>query len=424
MTVKTLLLAGGALLGSVSAASASGFQVYLPGQKSIGMGATGVGLALDQSALFLNPGALAMVRANGVQLGANATFARLAFRSANGGEQRQLDNTTVTPFNVYASFGPAEGKWRAGVGVYTPFGSQLKYQEGWEGRFSLTEITLQSIYVQPTVSYAITDKLSVGAGLTILAYGAVNLQKDIPLPSSTGHITLDGKTKTGFGVNAGIFFKPSDKLSIGVSYRSKIDAKVEGGDLKLEGIPNNPPLSTRFTADKFDATLPLVASYNIGVGVMPTDKLTLAFDVNFTEWSAYRNLQFDFTKDGNPAVIGGNTSSVSKRNYEDALTFRLGGQYKVTDNFTARLGGAYDFTPVQEGYATPETPDNDRLIGTAGLTYQVSENFGIDASFMYQHVMKRTQTEGQLLDNGTSDRIAGTYVTNIAIPGIGVNYKF
>ena len=422
MVIKKLLLAGGALLGGASSAYAGGFQVYLPSQQSIGMGGVGVGLSMEQAAQFMNPGAMAMLRQNGVQVGVSATFARLSFRSAAGGPQRQLDNSVVTPFNVYASFGPKEGKFRAGISVYTPYGSSLKYEQGWEGRFALSEITLRSIYVQPTVSYAITDQLSVGAGLMIVASGSVNLQRDISLPSAEGKIELDGKTKTGFGVNAGIFFKPSDKLSLGISYRSKIDAKVEGGDVTV----NNPipALQSRFVGNKFDATLPLPATVNLGIGLMPTDKLTIGVDVNWTQWSAYRTLRFDFTKDGAPAQVGTGTFSDSKRYYEDVLTFRVGGQYKVNDKLALRLGGAYDISPVKDGYVTPETPDNDRLIGTAGIGYNITENFGVDASFMFQAILKRTQTEADLLNNGTTDRVAGTYRTNISIPGIGLRYNF
>ena len=422
MMVKTLLLAGSALLAGASAASAGGFQVYLPSQQSIGMGGVGVGLSMEQAAQFLNPGAMAMLRRNGVQLGVSATFARLAFRPASGGEQRQLDNTTVTPFNLYASFGPKEGKFRAGIAVYTPYGSTLKYEKGWEGRFSLTEITLRAIYVQPTFAYALTPQLSVGAGLMILAAGSVNLQRAIALPSAEGQITLDGKTKTGFGVNAGIFIKPSDKLSVGVSYRSKIDAKVVGGDVTVV----NPiaALQSRFAGNRFDATLPLPATYNIGIGLTPNDKLTIGIDANLTQWSAYRALRFDFSKDGQPAQVGTGTFSESKRSYQDALTFRLGGQYKVTDKLALRLGTAFDFSPVKDGYVTPETPDGDRIIGTAGVGYNITENFGVDASFMFQAILKRTQTEADLLNNGTTDRVAGTYRTNISIPGIGLRYNF
>lgn len=428
MTAKTLLLAGGALLASASAASASGFQVNLGGQKNIGMGGVGVGLSLDQAAMFYNPGALAMVRRNGVQLGVNLAFARVSFRSANGGPQRGLeDQPVVTPFNLYASFGPTEGKFRAGIAVYTPYGSTLSYGSNWEGRYALTEITLRAIYVQPTASYAITPTLSVGAGLTILVGGGVNLQRQVPLPTGDGSIELDGQAKTKFGYNAGVFFKPSEKLSVGVSYRSKINAEVKEGDLTLTGIPTTGGsaalLGSRFTAKNFDATLPLPAMASIGFGIMPTEKLTVALDANLTFWSAYRSLDFRFSG-GTTGVINGATTSSSKRNYQDALTFRVGSQYVLNDKLTLRVGGAYDMTAVKTGFVTPETPDADRVILTTGLSYNVSENFGLDASYQFNNILQRTQSQNDLINNGTTDRIAGTYKTTAHIPGLGFHYKF
>lgn len=438
MRVKQLLLIGGAVVGATTGASANGFQVYLGGQKNNGMGGVGVGLSLDQAAMFYNPGALAMVRSNGVTLGANATFARVAFRSDNGGPQRDLQPTVSTPFGAYVSFGPSEGKFKAGVAVYTPAASRLVYAEGWEGRAALKEIDLKAIYVQPTVSYAVTPQLSLGVGLTVLAYGSVNIQRAVILPSSNGAIELDGTTKTGFGVHAGLLFKPSDKFSLGLKYSSKIDATVEDGDgdVRLTNITSanggTGTFNSRFTANKFGATIPLPATAAAGIGVMPSEKLTLGFDVVWTQWSAYKTLDIRFsgnaglpgTDPAAPGVIGGLTTSSSKRDYQDALTFRLGGQYQAADKLTVRGGVAYDMTPVRDGYVTPETPDNDRLILTTGLTYAVSEKFGIDASYQFIHILQRTQTQADLVSNGTTDRVAGTYDTYINLPGLGVYYNF
>ncbi|MBT9393090.1 outer membrane protein transport protein [Hymenobacter sp. NST-14] len=415
MKFKSLLLAGSALLTG-TAASAGGYQVTLAGQKNNGMGGVGVGLSLDQAAMFYNPGALAMVKDRGIQLGVNATLARNAFVAEGSNQQRELRNSITTPLNFYAGFGPAEGKFRAGIAVYTPFGSKLQYADGWEGRTSLTDIDLKSIFVQPTVSYAISDKLSVGAGLVVLAYGAVNLQRDVPLPDGFGHVELDGKADTKLGFNAGIFFKPSEKLSLGINYRSKIDAVVKDGDVTFTGIPAT--FSSRFEATKFGATLPLVATTSVGIGIMPTENLTIGFDVNLAQWSKYRTLRFDFDKQ-----VNGSTVSESRREYQDALTFRLGGQYKLTSGLTLRAGGSYDESPVKDGFVTPETPDNDRLSGTLGASYAFGK-FGVDLSAQYVSIKKRTQTQQELLNNGTTDRIAGTYKTNIVIPGIGLNYTF
>lgn len=403
-----------------TAASAGGFQVNLAGQRNIGMGGVGVGLSMDQAAMFYNPGALAMVRKNGVQLGANATFARVSYVPQGGTTQSELQHDVVTPFNVYASFGPTDGKFRAGIAVYTPFGSKLRYQDDWTGRYALTQIDLKSIFIQPTVSYAISDQLSIGAGLVILGYGSVNLQRDIPIQGadgSTGHLELDGKAKHKLGYNAGIYFKPSEKFSIGVSYRSQVDATVSSGDVRFQNIPAS--VNSRFTATQFDVTLPLPATTSVGVGLTPNEKLTIGFDANYVQWSKYKNLNFTFN-----GPVGGSTTSTSRRDYQDALTLRLGGQYQLTSGLAVRAGASYDFTPVKDGYISPETPDADRVGLAVGASYTFDERFGIDVSFLYEMLQKRSQTQSELIANGTADRVAGTYQTNVAVPGIGVHYNF
>jgi len=430
MVIKKLLLTGGALLLGASAASASGFQVNLNGQKNNGMGGVGVALSLDQAAMFYNPGALAMVRSNGVQVGVNAALARNAFIPESGGGQSQLDNKLVTPVNFYAAFGPKEGKWKVGIGAYTPFGSELHYASNWEGRYALTDINLRSIFAQVTASYAITPQLSVGAGLVMLAYGDVDLQKDVPLSAQSGaptpHVTLNGKAQKTFGYNAGILFKPSDKLSVGVSYRSQVDAKIKSGDVRLRDVIA--ATGSNFTATNFAATLPLPATATVGVAIMPNEKLTISADANLVFWSAYRTLDFTFSGNNgygpNAGLVGGSTTSSAKRFYQDALCFRLGGQYQVTSGLTVRAGGFYDMAAVKDGYITPETPDADRIGLTAGFTYEFASRFGIDGSFLFEDFLKRSQSQADLLNNGTTDRVAGTYKTTIAVPGVGLYVKF
>ena len=161
---------------------------------------------------------------------------------------------------------------------------------------------------------------------------------------------------------------------------------------------------------------------SIGVGVMPTEKLTIGLDAALTFWSTYRTLDFAFS--GNTGLINNSTTSSSKRYYEDALTFRLGGQYKVNDKLTVRAGTVYDMTAVKTGYVGPETPDADRYQITSGASYNVNEKFGIDASYVFESFLQRTQDNNDLLNAGTTDRVAGTYKTTIHIPGIGVHYNF
>lgn len=422
MQVKSLLLTGGALLAASSGAFASGFQVGLTGAKNVGMGGTGTGLYLDQASQFFNPGAFAFAP-TGFQVGGNIAIPRISFRPGDADQgQRTLQNTNVFPFSGFIGFGPKEGKWRLGVGVYTPFGSELHYAQGWEGRYSLTDINLRSVMGQATVAYAITPQFSIGGGVTTLLLGDVDLQRDIPVQAqgstSPAHATLTGKAEHKVGYNLGVMFKPSDKLSVGISYRSAVNAHITDGDVAITGLPASAAGS--FTATKFDATLPLPDVYSFGVGVRPSDKLLLAFDANLVGWSRYQSLDFRYLN----GVLGGNTLSSSKRQYQDALAFRVGGQYKITDGLTVRAGTFYDFSAVRDGFVTPETPDADRIGVTAGLSYEFAQRFGIDASFLFEDFMKRSQSQDDLISNGTTDRVAGTYKTTIYVPGVQLYVKF
>lgn len=422
MQVKSLLLTGGALFAASSGALASGFQVGLTGTKNVGMGGTGTGLYLDQASQFFNPGAFAFAP-TGFQLGGNIAIPRLSFQPAGtNGAERTLQNTNVFPFSGFIGFGPKEGKWRVGVGVYTPFGSELHYQQGWEGRYSLTDINLRSVTAQGTVAYAITPQFSIGAGVTTLVLGDVDLQRDIPVQGQANtaplHAQLTGKADHKVGYNLGMMFKPSDKLSVGISYRSAVNAHVGDGDVTLTNLPASAAGS--FTATKFDVTLPLPDVYSFGVGVRPSDKLLLAFDANLVGWSRYQSLDFRYTN----GVLGGSATSSSKRQYQDALAFRLGGQYKISENFTLRAGTFYDFACVRDGFLTPETPDADRVGVTGGFTYTFAQRFGIDASFLFEDLMLRSQSQDDLISNGTTDRVAGAYKTTVSVPGVGLFVKF
>ncbi len=385
MRAKLLSILGGTLLSGIT--YAGGFQVNLQGQKQIGMGHAGVGLARDQASIFFNPGALARIRQNGVQVGVSPLIAKTAYQEPEpGNATARTDNPVGTPFQVYGSYGFANDKARVGIGVYTPYGSSVNWGDDWQGRFGLNELTLQAIFIQPTFSYALTDKISVGAG-PIIALGSVNLQRSIPLQDANrqeGHVELDGGAQ-GYGFNAGIYFQATENLSVGLNYRSKVTMKVKDGDATFT-TPTAAPIASRFPAGtQFNVTLPLPANMTLGLGLRATDQLTIAADVQFVQWSAYKSLRFDYTQ-----AVNGSNFSENARNYQDVFIYRLGAEYAVSDKFQVRAGGYFDQSPVENGYLTPESPDANAIGLSAGLSYQLTEKLGLDASFLYLNRKKRT----------------------------------
>ncbi|SFG71215.1 OmpP1/FadL family transporter [Pontibacter chinhatensis] len=409
MKSRILALLGGTLLSA--SAMAGGYQVNLASQRQIGMGHTGTGLVTGTSSIFFNPGAMSYVRENGVTIGASALFSKIAYSAPeSNGVTARTDNPVGTPFQVYAVY-KINDKLAAGLGVYTPFGSTAKWGQEWSGRFGLEELSLSAIFFQPTLSYAITDKLGIGAGLTYVK-GSVNLQRGIPVQDEAGNYgraELDGDG-TSLGYNVGIYFKPSEKLSLGINYRSRVDVDVEEGDATFTVAPS---LKSRFPDTKFGASLPLPATLSVGIGFMPTEALTIAVDVNRVEWSAYESLRFDY-KD----AVNGSNFTENARNYEDAYIYRIGAEYKATEALALRAGAYYDSSPVQDGYLTPETPDADARGLSVGLGYSVSDNIKLDASFLYINKKERTDASDK------SGGIGGTYKAVAYIPGLALTYNF
>lgn len=406
--IKHLLFIG--LLFLAQEFEAQGFQVNFQGQKQQGMGGAGNALPLDAASVFFNPGSVSFLKESSVNIGFTPTFANTLFEDANTTSIGRTNSPMGTPFSVYAVYRKnEESKFFYGLGIYTPFGSTIQYEDAWTGRFALTKLQLKSIFIQPTVSYKLNDKIGIGAGF-VYTIGNVNLQKDIPVQDADGnygHAELDGKA-SGFGYNVGLFVQATEKLNIGLSYRSKVNMEVAEGTATFT-VPSS--LTANFPSGTFSSALPLPQVATLGLAYKLNEKLAFALDVNYVGWKAYDTLAFDYAQ---------NTASLidtkSARNYKNTLAFRLGANYTLTENLDARLGLAYGLTPVQNGYVTPETPDANRINYTAGLGYKIGDHFQLDASVFFTH-LKRT-------DTNLETNLSGTFTTNVLAPGLAIIYKF
>jgi long-chain fatty acid transport protein len=384
------------------------FQVNLQGQKQIAMGGAGTGLALDEAAVFFNPGAVSFLKKNGVQAGISPLYLKTAFRE-NGSNITQYNKDKIaTPIQGYAVFGSPENRMRFGIGIYTPFGGAMHWEENWTGKYTVTSLDLQAIYIQPTLSYKITDQIGIGAGL-VYSMGKVDLRRAVPLTLANGQsgtAKLEGDTHD-FGWNAGIYIETISGVSIGVTHRSQVTAKVKEGDATFD-VPT--ALIASFPTN-FSAELPLPATTSIGFGFYPSEKTTIAVDANWVHWNKYKELAFDY--DNNARIA----DTESPRNYHDAAALRVGIQNQTTSKLALRAGVGYAFTPVGKGYVTPEVPDADRILLSAGIGYKASERFNVDFSFLYENVKARNETN---IETGLS----GEFKTLAYIPGISLTYKW
>lgn len=421
----------------ISKAMAGGYQVALQGQRQIGMAHTGTALAYDASSIFFNPGSLSFTKQNNITIGGSLIRSRVRYlapqeTNAPNNYSTMTESPLGTPFTFYASWGPKESNLKFGLGIYTPFGSSVKWADDWKGYSVLQELKLQSIFFQPTVSYK-WGKLGIGAGF-VYSIGSVELRKGIgALATADGYASANLKgDASGMGYNVGLHYQATDDLSIGLNYRSQVDMKVSGGDANFN-VPASAIAIGKFPVGgktTFDATLPLPATASIGVGYKVNEKLMLALDYNFVFWSAYKELKFDYKDE-----VNGSKSTASPRKYKDASIIRVGAEYMATSSLAIRAGYYFDQTPVEDGYMTPETPDANRNCFTLGLGYKFSDSFSADASFLFIEGIEREQKQSDIDKNsdanvangGTPSNdsfLAGTYKLRVLIPGLSLSYKF
>jgi long-chain fatty acid transport protein len=411
-------------------AEAGGFQVILQGVRQTGMGNTGSALA-DVTNTFYNPGAVGFIEGSAVAAGGNAIFGKTEFAPATGGTIYKTDNPLGTPFYLHAMFGFGKDKaFKAGLSVVTPYGSSVKWQEGWIGQTNLEQISLRAIYIQPTIAYRVNDKFSVGGGFQYMI-GGVNLQRKTALPVNGLFVDteLEGKA-TGMGWNLGFVAKPFDKFSVGLAYRSKIEAEVKEGDATFSNIPSLsgpagaainasfPNINNGTSTTKFAAKLPLPAVLTLGMSWNANDNLLFNFEARYTFWSAYKELAFNFSD-----PVAGSTVSASPRLYQDRVTIGVGGEYKVK-SLSIRAGGYFDPTPVRDGYMTAETPDANTLGVTGGLGYAIGKKVNIDASILYLNRGPRSNRTPAVDGAGNPIGPSGDFHTKAIVPSLGVSFNF
>lgn len=477
---KVIALASLAML-PLSYAAAEGFQVNAQSAKQAGMGHVGVAMKLGAESMHFNPAGLVfMDKTVDLSAGLSGVFAHASFEQ--GDYKHSTDNTPSTPLYVYAGF-KIYDNLAAGISVNTPYGSGIKWGNDWRGSHLIQDISLKAFNIQPTISWKIMDRLSIGAGL-MMEFGNISLNRALIGPSamtdmanemlgpvldkypmfkpmvepliaemsryddtSAASVSLKGKAGLRLGFNIGAMFDINDKFTVGVSYRSKVTAKVKEGDIALKyaneehftqlinqintllqtagqflpegsGMPTAigiPPLNT----GTFSAELPLPSNLNVGITYMPTNRWTVSGEVQFVGWGAYDALDVHFS----PSSLSAYDIHAEKK-YKNSRIYRLGAQFAATNRLDVRLGAYFDESPVEDNYLNPETPSMDKLGITTGCSFRPTKNLSVDFSFSYVTGFGRdgSYTDTNLL--GQTRTFSGHYNAYAFMPAIGISYGF
>ncbi len=396
--MKISKIAAATLLSlSTLAASAEGYQINTLSARQNGMGHTGTAMKLGAESMIFNPAGLGFLdKTLEFQGSVTGIFAH-ATAKVNGVEYKTAnDPSTPMAFNLGMS---VYDNFKVGVSFYTPYGSGINCGDNWPGAVLNQRVALKAFTFQPTLAWRIIPGLSVGAG-AMVTFGNVNLDKglvsetsmntvlgamgnDYRFSDTPASINLQGKAAVTVGVNAGVMWDIDPRWTVGVSFRSKMNLKVKCGDASVRfanEMARQILESQLGILDKanFKASMPAAAVLNAGVAYKPIDKLVLAFDAQWTGWSAYKSLDIEFLSE----TLTPYNQYIAK-NYSNSWTFHLGAQYDLTNRFQLRAGMMVDTTPVSKTHYNPETPGMTKIEPSVGFSFSPVKYFSIDASLLY-----------------------------------------
>ena len=366
-------------------ARAAGF--YLEDQSTKGSGRAFSGEASDfgSESMFYNPAAIAGLTGLEFSNGATAILAQAKVTDTGstitrpgqpatsvGGAPR--DYNPVEPGVIPASavaYGGLPYNLSVGLSVTSPFSFATKYDPGAFTRYTADTTRLTTIDIQPTIAWRPVKWIGIGAGPVIEHSTAVfsSAAPNLTPGEADGFEYLHGDGwNAGYTVGAQIH--PSDRVTVGLSYRSKIDHTLSGGVtvsgltglLVLGGADFSEAAKARFTT-------PWTATF--GVRWKVTDKLTLEGQGVRFGWSEFSQITLP------PPVPN------AIENYHDTTSGAVGLDYDVSPRWTMRAGVQYDPTPTPDIGRDARVPDGDRYLFALGSSYKVTRRLVLDAAISY-----------------------------------------
>jgi long-chain fatty acid transport protein len=407
-------------------AFASGFELRESSAHAMGTSYAGAAASnSDAGFLFYNPASLGGVEtwdmslnATGLILGSNANFAgSTAVGTPAGGQTNPsgfISNAFVPAGDVRYRL---DDEWVIGLSLSSPWGESTKYPATWTGRYYAMTTRLTSIDITPVLAYQPFPDLTFAVGPQVqylnaelsqaLDFGTLGAVNGIPgaIPGGNDGIAQVHGNSWAAGYVIGAMWQVVPQLSLGLSYRSRIDQTLSGTenftyDATGVGATIN-ALTGAFTNSKGSTDLPTPAVVMGGARWALDNHWTALGGIEYTNWSSLKQL---FIVPNN--VL--NPSALTVLSWKNTWFGSIGGEYRYDNQWTLRLGGAYDEAAAPSQTVEPRIPDANRYWVSGGVGYKWRRD--TDVNFAVSHLFTPHSTINQLATapgNETRGSLAG-----------------
>ena len=401
---------------------ASGFALNEQSISGMGTGFAGRSSAADDASTIAgNPAGMSRIKREQVTGGvafidAHTDISDASSRPNGGTNKGDMVPFMGVPMGYYVK--PIDDHWAFGIGVYAPFGLVTDYENGFAGRYFGSKSEVKIVTLQPTVSYAFNDKVSIGFGPTINRIdGTLESNLSITQAAPDGKVKIEGDD-TALGYNIGVLVQATDSTRVGLTYHSKVKYKLDGNtkvNYNVLGLIGQNP------NQKYDASLDLTTPESVDFSVTHQldDKWTLYAGSTWTRWSRLKEITVE--NKGVPAVLNGQFGTITEeQNWHDTWAHAIGASYQLNKQWVLRTGLSVDQAPTNNVDRSPRIPTGDRKIFSVGAGWSPTDDLTIDLAYSYLR-------EESVKVNNSNDRgqnYNAKYENYANGFGLGATYRF
>ncbi|ACL63407.1 membrane protein involved in aromatic hydrocarbon degradation [Anaeromyxobacter dehalogenans 2CP-1] len=399
---KTFRIAFLAVLAAPAVALASGFEVINVNPRDLALSSSGVAAQEDAAATFQNPAALSKLSGLNLSLAGSMLSLRTKWTGTAAYPGKETTKFAPTPpVAMYVAYGTklAGRGLGFGLGVGTPGGGQMKWDDQWEGRGRIITVERRMLGFYLNGGYEIAPWLRVGGGA--IYYEGIQYLKQGIQPFPDAYAELDTKGG-GFAYQLSAEVKPLENLTLGFDYKHKGTMHMKG-DAHFQVPPSLVGPTTQDQDVKQDLTFPNRIDTGLAWRVAKPVLVTLQYS-----WSRFVVYNQD--------LFEGETTAITvPRDYRNGNVIRGGVEWTALPTLRLRAGMMRDWSGLRTSTLSPTLPDSNTTGYSLGAGWDAGADFGLNAAVFYGDRDKQTST-------GTA-AFPGSYKTDVWIVALGFTWR-
>lgn len=388
-------------------------EAFLASVKTLGMAGTGVAFPQDSLAAAYNPAGMAEV---GDRLDVGLNWAHFVGDTRVHGNSFPGVNGRFNAFRTRNFFSPdiginqvigCDGKFSIGLSIFNREQSKTSYHKPFV-LLGTSKLGLEYVSEQfsTTFAYRVTNCLDVGLSIDYhlqrLKVNGIENFANSQRSIFPGRVTNKGYNYSqGVGVTLGALWYINPCLAVGATYTPETHM---GRFYRYKG----------FLAHRGKFNLPPL--YSIGIAVRPWDCLTLAFDIQYQDWTRNKALH-------NPLIHNNTIEKLGSDHgpgfgWRARTFYRVGVNWDAWEDITLRAGYRHASTPIRPSQTvvnqlTLEPVLQDVL--SVGGTYRMCRNeFSGYFIYGFEHTIHGKNSIPPPFGGGNADLRVQVYVMGVS----------